>query len=136
MGDGPSILPATGRTVDMSDPQKGQEYVPHTTMSHKLLEMDGQTSARHAFVVIRIANRFSSKRRSWQIRKGGGQKKEKRKNTSSPLSQPRVPGDNFTRSSLREKKGGINELQITAHTLSCKDEGFIRIFEITKTPNF
>lgn len=72
-------------------------------------------------------------------------KKEKKKGkggggetttTSSLPFQPRVPRDNFTISSLREKRRGINELQITARALSCKDGGFIRIFEITKTPNF
>lgn len=70
-----------------------------------------------------------------------GEKKKKvgKKNTttSSLPFQPRVSRDNFTISSLREKKRrGINELQITARALSCKDEGFIRIFKITKTPNF
>lgn len=71
----------------------------------------------------------------------GRDKKENREEksitTSSLPFQLRVPRDNFTISSLREKKReGINELQITARALSCKDEGFIRIFEITKTPNF
>lgn len=56
-------------------------------MSHKLPEMDGQTSARHAFVVIRIANRLSSKRRSWQIRKRRRtEKREKKEHLLSPFS--------------------------------------------------
>lgn len=70
------------------------------------------------------------------IKKRKSKKKIRNITTASLTSQPRVPRDNFTISSLREKKGGINELQITARALSCKDEGFIRIFKITKTPNF
>lgn len=104
-------------------------------MRHKLLEMGRQTRARHTFVVIRIANCSSSKR-SWQIRKGGGQKKrEKKEHLLSPFSAQGTRRQLY-QFFFKGKKGGINELQITAHTLSCKDEGFIRIFEITKTPNF
>lgn len=88
-----------------------------------------------------MANHFSNKKK----RKGGVDKEGERRTSLPPFSrfnlgyqETTLPFLLYKKKKRKEKEevGGINKLQITARALSCKDEGFIRIFEITKTPNF
>lgn len=102
---GSSILPETRRRVDMSEPQKcgtalQVRFLTRSWRANRLVSTRRWADDRCAFEVIRIANRSSSKRMSWQIRNEWG---KKRGNWTPPL--PFLsPGDNFTTSSLRGKK--------------------------------